>query len=141
LQNKTNKIFYTLQIKNPAETSKAQTERQNLLGEKEFNWKQIFFMPYKSTTDSTLRNVQYKYIQRIIATNKYLFKCNQSNTNLSDMCILYEMFRPELARNHKLNSGRKNYFRTYFSIYDFKKRGGLRADSGRNPGGKQGRNM
>ena len=43
-------------------------------------------MPYKSTTDSTLRNFQYKYIQRIIATNKYLFKCNLSNTNLCDMC-------------------------------------------------------
>lgn len=49
---------------------------------------------------------------------------------------LYEMFRPELARNRKLNSGRKNYFRTYFSIYDFKKRGGLRADSGRKTGAK-----
>ena len=55
-------------------------------GEKEFNWKQIYVMPYKSTTDSTLRNFQYKYIQRIIGTNKYLFKCNLSNTNLCDMC-------------------------------------------------------
>ena len=43
-------------------------------------------MPYKSTTDSTMRNFQYKYIQRIIATNKHLFKCNLSNTNLCDMC-------------------------------------------------------
>jgi len=85
-QNETNKIFYTLQIKNPTETSKAQTKWQTLLGEKELNWKQIFVMPYKSTTDSTLRNFQYKYIQRIIATNKYLFKCNLSNTNLCDMC-------------------------------------------------------
>ena len=72
-QNETNKIFYTLQIKNPAEISKAQNKWQNLLGEKEFNWKQIYVMPYKSTTDSTLRNFQYKYIQRIIATDKYLF--------------------------------------------------------------------
>jgi len=85
-KNKTNKIFYALQIKNHAETSKAQTKWQNLLGKTDFNWKQIFVMPYKSTTDSTLRNFQYKYIQRIIATNKYLFKCNLSNTNLCDMC-------------------------------------------------------
>jgi hypothetical protein len=84
-QNKTNKIFYTLQIKTPAETSKAQTKWQNLLGDKEFNWKQIYVMPYKTTIDSTLRNFQYKYIQRIIATNKYLFKCKLSNTNLCDM--------------------------------------------------------
>ena len=43
-------------------------------------------MPYKSATDCTLRSFQYKYIQRIIATNKYLFTCNLSNTNLCDMC-------------------------------------------------------
>ena len=43
-------------------------------------------MPYKTTIDSTLRNFQYKYVHRIIATNKYLFKCNLSNTNLCDIC-------------------------------------------------------
>ncbi|KAH3792602.1 hypothetical protein DPMN_146099 [Dreissena polymorpha] len=42
-------------------------------------------MPYR-TIESTLRNVQYKYIHRIIATNKYLFKCKLSNSNLCDFC-------------------------------------------------------
>ena len=55
--------------------------------------------------------------------------------NLSDF-YLYEMFRPESARNRKLNSGRKKYFQAYFSIYDFKKRGGFRALSGRKTGAK-----
>ena len=41
-QNKTNKIFYKLQIKHPAENSKIQNKWQSLLGEQEFNWKQIF---------------------------------------------------------------------------------------------------
>ncbi|KAH3882425.1 hypothetical protein DPMN_006364 [Dreissena polymorpha] len=43
-------------------------------------------MPYKATIESTLRNFQYKYIHRIIATNKYLFKCKLSNSNLCDFC-------------------------------------------------------
>ena len=45
-QTKTNKIFYSLQIKKPVENSKIQNEWQILLQEKEFNWKQIFIMPY-----------------------------------------------------------------------------------------------
>ncbi|KAH3747606.1 hypothetical protein DPMN_182034 [Dreissena polymorpha] len=86
-KNKTNKIFYTtLQIKNPTENSKTQNKWQVLFGVHELNWKHIFTMPYKATIESTLRNFQYKYIHRIIATNKYLFKCKLSNSNLCDFC-------------------------------------------------------
>jgi len=52
----------------------------------EFNWKEIFLMSYKTTIDITLRNFQFKYINRIIATNKYLFKCKLCNSNLCDFC-------------------------------------------------------
>ncbi|KAH3733504.1 hypothetical protein DPMN_039933 [Dreissena polymorpha] len=48
-KNKTNKIFYTLQIKNPTENSKTQNKWQVLFGEHELNWKHIFTMPYKAT--------------------------------------------------------------------------------------------
>ncbi|KAH3804792.1 hypothetical protein DPMN_133081 [Dreissena polymorpha] len=44
-KNKTNKIFYTLQIKNPTENSKTQNKWQVLFGEHELNWKHIFTMP------------------------------------------------------------------------------------------------
>ncbi|KAH3804322.1 hypothetical protein DPMN_132606 [Dreissena polymorpha] len=70
-KNKSNKIFYTLQIKNPTENSKIQNKWQVLFGENELNWKHIFTMPYKATIESTLRNFQYKYTNTIIATNKY----------------------------------------------------------------------
>ncbi|KAH3850204.1 hypothetical protein DPMN_092611 [Dreissena polymorpha] len=59
-KNKSNKIFYTLQIKKPTENSKTRNKWQ--------------------------RNFQYKYIHRIIATNKYLFKCKLSNSNRCDFC-------------------------------------------------------
>ncbi|KAH3868468.1 hypothetical protein DPMN_031617 [Dreissena polymorpha] len=50
-KNKTNKIFYTLQIKNPTENSKPQNKWQVLFEEHELNWKHIFTMPYKATDD------------------------------------------------------------------------------------------
>ncbi|KAH3713894.1 hypothetical protein DPMN_073695 [Dreissena polymorpha] len=59
---------------------------QVLFGEHELNWKHIFTMPYKAIIESTLSNFQYKYIHRIIATNKYLFKCKLSNSHLCDFC-------------------------------------------------------
>ena len=40
------------------------------------NWKFIYTLPFKSTNDSKLREFQYKYIMRIIPTNKYLFNLN-----------------------------------------------------------------
>ena len=45
-------------------------------------------MSYKTTIDITLRNFQFKYINRIIATNKYLFKCKLQcmQLNLCDFC-------------------------------------------------------
>ncbi|KAH3887824.1 hypothetical protein DPMN_011846 [Dreissena polymorpha] len=55
-KNKTNKIFYTLPIKNPTENSKTQNKWQVLFREHELNWKHIFTMPYKATIESTLRN-------------------------------------------------------------------------------------
>ncbi|KAH3798106.1 hypothetical protein DPMN_151696 [Dreissena polymorpha] len=66
--------------------SKTHNKWQVLFGEHELNWKHIFTMPYKATIESTLRNFQYIYIHRIIATNKYLFKCKLSNSNLCDFC-------------------------------------------------------
>ncbi|KAH3795010.1 hypothetical protein DPMN_148555 [Dreissena polymorpha] len=59
-KNKPNKIFYTLQIKNPTENSKTQNKWQVLFEEHELNWKHILTMPYKATIESTLRNFQYK---------------------------------------------------------------------------------
>ncbi|KAH3807529.1 hypothetical protein DPMN_135874 [Dreissena polymorpha] len=73
--------YYTL-IKSIPIHIKSEINTNNtpfLFGEHELNWKHIFTMPYKATIESTLRNVQYKYIHRIIATNKYLFKCKLSN--------------------------------------------------------------
>ena len=54
--------------------------------QKPINWKKVYQLPFKSTVDVTLRNFQYKFLHRIIPTNKFLYKCKLSNTNLCDFC-------------------------------------------------------
>ena len=44
---------------------------------------------YTSTTDNTLRNLQYKFVNRIIPTNKSLMKYNIKNNNTCDFCNMY----------------------------------------------------
>ncbi len=42
-----------------------------------------------STIDTVIRNFQYKYLKRIIPTNKYLYKCKLTNSELCDFCNMH----------------------------------------------------
>ena len=53
-----------------------------------FNWKIIFKSPFLWAFSTKLRNFQYKYLMRIVATNKMLFKYNLANSNLCDFCSM-----------------------------------------------------
>ena len=55
-----------------------------LLGELE--WNKVFVNAAKTTLDVKIKNFQYKYLHRIIPTNKLLFKQNISSSNLCDFC-------------------------------------------------------
>ena len=50
------------------------------------NWQNIHSLPFKSTIDTKLRSFQYKYIMRILPTNKFLTKCNIISSSLCDFC-------------------------------------------------------
>lgn len=43
-------------------------------------------MIYFTSIDTTLRNFQYKFLMRLIPTNKYLLRCKLSSSNLCDFC-------------------------------------------------------
>ena len=43
----------------------------------------------KSTNVVSLQSFQYKYVNRIIPTNKYLYKCKLTNSNLCVFCQEY----------------------------------------------------
>ena len=53
----------------------------------EIDWGKAYSISYKSSTDITLRNCQYKILNQILPTNKYLLVCKLSNCSLCDFAI------------------------------------------------------
>ena len=53
------------------------------------NWKIVHTMPFKSLIDTKIRAFQYKYLMRIVPNNRFLYKCNISNTSLCDFCTMF----------------------------------------------------
>ena len=50
------------------------------------NWKKVYMVPIFSSIDTKLRNFQFKFLHRIIPTNKSLFKYKLVNSNICDIC-------------------------------------------------------
>jgi hypothetical protein len=50
------------------------------------DWRYIYQMPFLSTIDAKLRSFQIKFTNRIIPTNKLLFKQKIVNSTLCDFC-------------------------------------------------------
>ena len=53
------------------------------------NWKVVHTMPFKSLIDTKIRAFQYKYLMRIVPNNRFLYKCNITNTSLCDFCTMF----------------------------------------------------
>ena len=51
-----------------------------------FNWRSIYLLPRKCTLSTKLRNFQFKFLHRRIATNSFLFKIKFSDTDLCCFC-------------------------------------------------------
>ena len=49
---------------------------------------QIYTNRLQATKDIRLQNFQYKYLMRIIPTNKYLLKCKIGETALCEFCTM-----------------------------------------------------
>ena len=52
-------------------------------------WKLVYTTYIRSTISSKLRNFQYKFLTRIIPTNKWLYKCKLVSSSLCDFCNMY----------------------------------------------------
>ena len=82
-----NKYLYRHQMKNKIEHNISSQDKWETFLEKEnIQWDKIYSNIYTSTIDIKLRNFQYKYLFRIVPTNKRLFKQNISSSNLCDFC-------------------------------------------------------
>ena len=84
-----NKFLYNKQIEeiNKQHEIKPYIKWENEFGE-DINWNNILEIPFKCLIDTKLRTFQYKYIMRIIPNNKFLYKCNITNTSLCDFCCM-----------------------------------------------------
>ena len=52
----------------------------------QLEWEKIYLLPFKTTLDSKLREFQYKILNRILYTNKMLFKFKKVDSPLCDFC-------------------------------------------------------
>ena len=52
----------------------------------EINWKTVHQIPFKTCVDVKLRWFQYRLLNRILATNSFLYKIKISNSPLCDFC-------------------------------------------------------
>ena len=50
----------------------------------QLDWEKIYLLPFKKTLDTKLREFQYQILNRILYTNKNLFKCKKVDCPLRD---------------------------------------------------------
>ena len=55
----------------------------------DINWKIVHTIPLKSVINTKLRAFQYKYLMKIVPNNRFIYKCNLTNTSLCDFCNMH----------------------------------------------------
>ena len=85
-QNKQISSIYNIQLDNSENINNTNEVKWAKEMDIDFNWNKIYTIPLRSTTDVTLKTFQYKFLYRLISTNKLLYKFNLCNSNLCDFC-------------------------------------------------------
>ena len=85
LKCKKSKFFYNILNKNPSVT-KGKARWNELLEIDKEEWKIIHNLPFKLTKSSKLQWFQYRIINKILATNTFLFKIKKVNSKLCTFC-------------------------------------------------------
>ena len=82
-----NKYLYNIMSKNNlTPTSEAKWKTQILNNNENIEWGKIYSNIFQSTIDTTLRSFQYKFLMRIIPTNKLLYKYKYVQSSLCSLC-------------------------------------------------------
>ena len=85
----TNKYVYNLLQKNKIRPEKkSEVKWTEQFNEENLDWKLIYTTSLQATKDIKLQNFNYKFLMRIIPTNRYLLKCNIGHTALCDFCSM-----------------------------------------------------
>lgn len=67
---------------------RSEAKWNEMFTEDSLNWSLIYTNTLRTTHDIKLQNFQYKYLLRIIPTNKFLLKCNIGTSALCDFCVM-----------------------------------------------------
>ena len=89
IQLTSKKLYWTL-VEDIRVHPTARLKYNSIYNDQDFNWKQIYLIPYKVTLDTRTRMFQYKLLNRIVYTNKLLHKIKLSDTSLCTFCGEYE---------------------------------------------------
>ena len=83
----TNTFFYSILTQTHVHPTSEMKWTENMEIENEqLDWNKIYGNIYKSTIDTTLRSFHYKFLMRIIPTNKLLYKFKLVNCSLCTFC-------------------------------------------------------
>lgn len=87
-KTKPNKLLYSIQQKGEMNQHLQEKwiKHLHLNSINDIPWKSVYTKYIASTNDISLRSFQYKYINRIIPTNTFLYKCKLTQSNLCDFC-------------------------------------------------------
>ena len=83
-----NRLLYSIQIKN-TKTNEKKSEQKWEEQFQNIKWKIVYTTYIRSTISSIIRNFQYKFLTRILPTNKWLYKCKLVNSSLCDFCNMF----------------------------------------------------
>ena len=85
----TNKCVYNMLLKkDEIERSNAEQKWNNHFSNENINWKKIYLINISTSNDMKLRDFQYRYLNHIAPTNKFLSKCQIVSSSLCDFCNL-----------------------------------------------------
>ena len=85
----TNKyVCNLLQKKRKHPDKKLQTKWTEQFHDENLNWKTIYTSSLRAAKAIKLQNFNFKFLMRIIPTNRFLLKCNIGHTTLCDFCSM-----------------------------------------------------
>ena len=87
--NQTNKfVYHSLMEKKAPTDNKSEQKWTEQFRDDNLKWKNIYTNRLSATKETKLQNFQYKFLMRIIPTNKFLLKCNIAMSALCDFCTM-----------------------------------------------------
>ena len=86
---KASRFLYCYQMINLKQKPITSQEKWNSIFGNDINWGNVYLNAVTSNRNPKIRNFQYKYLMRIVPTNKYLMKCKILSSNLCDFCNSY----------------------------------------------------